>query len=77
MSRHSQLEVARMADMVCAAARQAALDAVSSVLAVAADRTTDSPDQARDIANQLLARAAIMQGEIVRFIAICRGRGVS
>jgi len=63
-----------MADMVCAAARQAALDGIDSALSVAAAQTTDAPDRARDIANQVLCRAVVMQNEIDRFMAIVRGR---
>jgi hypothetical protein len=69
-----QLEVARMADMVCEATRQAALDGIASALAIAADRTIETPDRVRDIANQVLSRAAIMQNEIDRFRAVAHGR---
>jgi hypothetical protein len=74
VSLHPQLEVARMAAMVCAAARQAALDDIDSALSVAAAQARDSPDRARHIANQVLSRAEIMQWEIARFSALCRGR---
>jgi hypothetical protein len=69
-----QLEVARMADMVCEATRQAALDGIASALAIAAERTLETPDRVRDIANQVLSRAAIMQNEIDRFRAVAHGR---
>jgi hypothetical protein len=39
-------------------------------LSLAADRTHETPDRVRDIANQVLARACIMQGEIDRFMAV-------
>ncbi|MEZ5830476.1 MAG: hypothetical protein R3D05_04805 [Dongiaceae bacterium] len=68
-----QAEVARMADMVCEATRQAALQGIGSALSLAADRTLETPDQVRDIANQVLSRAAIMQSEIDRFMAVARG----
>jgi hypothetical protein len=68
-----QAEVARMADMVCEATRQAALDGIASALAIAADRAFETPDRVRDIANQVLSRAAIMQSEIDRFMAVARG----
>jgi len=69
-----QAEVARMADMVCEATRQAALDGIGSALSIAADRTQETPDRVRDVANQVLARACIMQGEIDRFMAVARGQ---
>ena len=69
-----QAEVARMADMVCEATRQAALDGIGSALSIAADRTQETPDRVRDVANQVLARACIMQGEIDRFMVVARGQ---
>lgn len=69
-----QAEVVRMADMVCEATRQAALDGIGSALSIAADRTPDTPDRVREIANQVLARAQIMQNEIDRFLAVARGQ---
>jgi uncharacterized protein YpuA (DUF1002 family) len=69
-----QAEVARMADMVCEATRHAALDGIASALAIAADRGFETPDRVRDIANQVLSRAAIMESEIDRFMAVARGQ---
>jgi hypothetical protein len=69
-----QAEVVRMADMVCEATRQAALDGIASALSIAADRTPETPDRVRDVANQVLARAQIMQNEIDRFLAVARGQ---
>jgi hypothetical protein len=69
-----QAEVTRMADMVCEATRQAALDGIGSALSIAADRTSETPDRVRDVANQVLARASVMQGEIDRFMAVARGQ---
>ena len=69
-----QAEVARMADMVCEATRQAALDGIASALSIAADRTFETPDQVREVANQVLSRACIMQSEIDRFMAVARGQ---
>jgi chemotaxis regulatin CheY-phosphate phosphatase CheZ len=69
-----QAEVARMADMVCEATRQAALDGIASALSVAADRSLETPDRVRDIANQVLSRACIMQSEIDRFMKVARGQ---
>jgi hypothetical protein len=69
-----QAEVARMADMVCEATRQAALDGIGSALAIAADHMPETPDRVRTIANQVLSRASIMQGEIDRFMAVARGQ---
>lgn len=69
-----QAEVARMADMVCEATRQAALEGIGFALSIAADRTPETPDRVRDIANQVLSRASIMQGEIDRFMQVARGQ---
>ncbi len=75
VSTNPQLEVARMIDTVGEATRQAALDGICCALSIAAAPTMDTPDRARDIANQVLSRAVIMQCEINRFIAITHGRG--
>ena len=69
-----QAEVARMADMVCEATRQAALEGIGSALSIAADRTLETPDRVREVANQVLSRASIMQGEIDRFMKVARGQ---
>ena len=69
-----QAEVARMADMVCEATRQAALDGIASSLSLAADRSLETPDRVREIANQVLSRASIMQSEIDRFMTVARGQ---
>lgn len=69
-----QAEVIRMADMVCEATRQAALDGIGSALSVAADRDLETPDRVREIANQVLSRAQIMQNEIDRFLAVAKGQ---
>ena len=68
------LSVARMADLVCEATRRAALDGVTSALAVASGRALGLPDVARDIAEPILSRASIMQIEIDRFMAVARSR---
>lgn len=69
-----QAEVARMADMVCEATRQAALDGIASALSITADRSLETPDRVREIANQVLSRASIMQSEIDRFMTVARGQ---
>ena len=69
-----QIKIARTAALVCEAARHAALDGIASALSVATERMPDTPDRIRDIANQVLSRAAIMQAEIGRFIAGARNR---
>jgi len=69
-----QKKIARAAALVCEAARQAALDGIVSALSIATERMPDTPDRFRDIANQVLSRAAIMQAEIGRFIAAARNR---
>lgn len=69
-----QAEVVRMADLVCEATRQAALDGIGSALSIAAERNLDTPDRVREIAQQVLTRAQIMQSEIDRFLAVARGQ---
>ena len=69
-----QIKIARTAALVCEAARQAALDGIASALSIASERMPDTPDRVRDIANQVLSRAAIMQAEVSRFIAAARNR---
>jgi hypothetical protein len=66
--------VAAMARMVCEAVRQAALDGVSAALAVAANPTASAADQVRRIANQVLARATLIQRELALFAALARNR---
>jgi hypothetical protein len=63
-----------MARMVCEAVRQAALDGVSAALAVAANPTASAADQVRRIANQVLARATLIQRELALFAALARNR---
>ena len=70
--RGQRVDATALARMVREAARHAALDAVNSVLVIAADRTPDAPERVRDITNQVLDRAMIMQREIDRFIAAAR-----
>jgi hypothetical protein len=69
-----RLGVARMADMVCEATRQAALEGVAAVLALVADRPPELAGSVRDVADRALARATIMQTEIDRFRAVTRSR---
>lgn len=68
-----RLGVARMADMVCEATRQAALQGVAAVLALVADRPPQLAGSVRDVADRALARTAIMQTEIDRFREVTRG----
>jgi len=73
----TRLGVARLADRVCEATRQAALEGAGSALSIlAADQSPALLDAIRDLANRALARTAIMQSEFDRFRAVTR-RGVS
>ena len=73
----TRLGVARLADRVCEATRQAALEGAGSALSIlAANQSLALPDAIRDLANRALARTAIMQSEFDRFRAATR-RGVS
>ena len=73
----TRLGVARLADRVCEATRQAALEGAGLALSIlAADQSPVLPDAIRDLANRALARTAIMQTEFDRFRAVTR-RGVS
>jgi hypothetical protein len=69
-----RLGVARLADMVCEATRQAALQGAAAVLALVADRPPELAGSVRDVADRALARTAIMQTEIDRFRAVTRSR---
>ena len=62
-----------MARMVCEVGRQAALDGANAALAVAANPTAAAADQVRGIA-AILARASLMQSELVRFAALAHNR---
>jgi hypothetical protein len=73
----TRLGVARLADRVCEATRQAALEGAGSALSIlAANQSPVLPDAIRDLANRALARTAIMQTEFDRFRAVTH-RGVS
>ena len=73
----TRLGVARLADRVCEATRQAALEGAGSVLSIlAADQSPVLPDAIRDLADRALARTAVMQSEFDRFRAVTR-RAVS
>jgi spore germination cell wall hydrolase CwlJ-like protein len=64
-----------MADRVCEATRQAALEGAGSALSIlAANQSPALPDAIRDVANRVLARTAIMQTEFDRFWAVTRRR---
>ena len=73
----TRLGVARLADRVCEATRQAALEGAGSALSIlAADQSTALPDAIKAVADRALARTAIMQTEFDRFRAVTR-RGAS
>jgi hypothetical protein len=67
-----QPEAVRMAGLVREAARRSALDAIGSALLVAAERTRDAPDRARDLANQFLSRAGLMEHELSLLFAVAQ-----
>jgi hypothetical protein len=69
----TRLGVARLADRVCEATRQAALEgAGSALLILAANQSPALPDAIKAVANRALARVAIMQTEFDRFRAVTR-----
>lgn len=69
----TRLGVARLADRVCEATRQAALEGAGSALSIlAADQSPVLPDAIRELADRALARVAIMQSEFDRFRAVTR-----
>lgn len=71
----TRLGVERMAERVCEATRQAALEGAGSAFSIlAADQSPALPDAIRDVANRVLARAALMQTEFDRFHAVTRHR---
>ena len=73
----TRLGVARLADRVCEATRQAALEGAGSALSIlAADQSPVLPDAIKAVADRALARIAIMQAEFDRFRAVTR-RGAS
>jgi hypothetical protein len=73
----TRLGVARLADRVCEATRQAALEGAGSALSIlAANQSTALPDAIKSVADRALARTAIMQTEFDRFRAVTR-RGAS
>ena len=69
----TRLGVVRLADRVCEATRQAALEGAGSALSIlAANQSPVLPDAIRDLANRALARTAVMQSEFDRFCAVTR-----
>ena len=69
----TRLGVARLADRVCEATRQAALEGAGSALSIlAADQSPGLPDAIKTMADRALARVAIMQSEFDRFRAVTR-----
>jgi hypothetical protein len=71
----TRLGVARLADRVCEATRQAALEGAGSALSIlAADQSPALPDAIREVAVRALARTAVMQTGFDRFRAVtCAG----
>lgn len=69
-----QAEVCRMAEAVCTASNQAALDGINAALALAADRKPETPALVAEVASQVLARAELMQAEIDRFLQVAQRR---
>ena len=73
----TRLGVAWLADRVCEATRQAALEGAGSALSIlAADQSPGLPDAIKTMADRALARVAIMQSEFDRFRAVTH-RGAS
>ena len=69
----TRLGVARLADRVCEATRQAALEGAGSALSIlAADQSPVLPDAIKAVADRALARIAVMQVEFDRFRAVTR-----
>ena len=65
--------MARLADRVCEATRQAALEGAGSALSIlAADQSPVLPDAIKAVADRALARIAVMQVEFDRFRAVTR-----
>jgi hypothetical protein len=67
-----QAEINRMAEMVFNVSRDTGLEAVNAALALAAEGKHTTPDKVRTVAEDVLARAEIMQSEINRFMSIAR-----
>ena len=65
-----QAEIERMAELVFGVARDTGLEAVAAALSLTAEGGAAAPDRVRDIANDLLSRAEIMQTEIGRFMSV-------
>ena len=73
----TRLGVARLADRVCEATRQAALEGAGSALSIlAADQSPGLPDAIKTIADRALARVAIMQSEFDRLRAVEAVKGM-
>lgn len=69
----TRLGVARLADRVCEATRQAALEGAGLALSIlAADQSPALPDAIKSVADRALARTAVMQTEFDRFRAVTR-----
>ncbi|HEV8390467.1 MAG TPA: hypothetical protein VGQ35_11525 [Dongiaceae bacterium] len=67
------LGVAHLAERVREATRQAALEGVRSALSAVTEQSPALPEVIRDIADRAVARVAIMQAELDRFLVATRG----
>jgi hypothetical protein len=67
-------DVVRVAERVCDAARLAALDAIDAVARIVVEQGAEASDRSRDVAGQMLYRAAVMQNEIDQFGTAVRRR---
>lgn len=65
-----QAEIERMAELVFDVARDTGLEAVTAALSLTAEGGAAAPERVRDIANDLLYRAEIMQTEIGRYMSV-------
>ena len=67
-------DVVRMAEQVCNAAQLVALDAVDAIARIVVEQGAKAPDRSRDVAGQVLYRAAVMQAELDQFASAVRRR---
>jgi hypothetical protein len=70
-------EIHRMADMVSGVVRNTAIDAISAAMTVAAGGASTAPQDATQVAGEVLRRASVMQTEIDRFLSIAAGRSAA
>lgn len=74
MSCKPDSDIRRLAELVCRAARQTAVDGIDSALLLADEHSVEAGDRMHTVTSQILARAVIMQGAFARFQAAARER---